>query len=32
MGRQPNRIALAKELGATDVVRERGEEAIKRVR
>ena len=32
MGRHPNRIALAKEFGATDVVSERGEEAIARVR
>ncbi len=28
----PGRIALAKEFGATDVVSERGEEAIERVR
>ncbi|HET7576409.1 MAG TPA: zinc-dependent alcohol dehydrogenase family protein [Sphingomicrobium sp.] len=32
MGRHPDRIALAKEFGATDVVGERGEEAIARVR
>jgi threonine dehydrogenase-like Zn-dependent dehydrogenase len=32
MGRHPDRIALAKEFGATDVVSERGEEAIERVR
>jgi hypothetical protein len=32
MGRHPDRIALAKEFGATDVVSERGEEAIARVR
>jgi len=32
MGRHPDRIALAKEFGATDVVSERGEEAIQRVR
>ena len=32
LGRHPDRIALAKELGATDVVTERGEEAIERVR
>src|SRR4051794_18034420 len=32
MGRHPDRIALAKECGATDVVSERGEEAIERVR
>lgn len=32
MGRHPGRIALAKEFGATDVVSERGEEAIERVR
>src|SRR5213593_4680932 len=32
MGRHPDRIALAKEFGATDVVRERGEEAVARVR
>jgi threonine dehydrogenase-like Zn-dependent dehydrogenase len=32
MGRHPDRIALAEEFGATDVVSERGEEAIERVR
>ena len=32
LGRHPNRIALAREFGATDVVSERGEEAIERVR
>ena len=32
MGRHPDRIALAIEFGATDVVGERGEEAIERVR
>jgi threonine dehydrogenase-like Zn-dependent dehydrogenase len=32
MGRHSDRIALAKEFGATDVVSERGEEAIERVR
>jgi threonine dehydrogenase-like Zn-dependent dehydrogenase len=32
MGRHPDRIALAKEFGATDVVSERAEEAIERVR
>ena len=32
MGRHPDRIALAKEFGATDVVSERGEEAMSRVR
>lgn len=32
MGRHTDRIALAKEFGATDVVSERGEEAIERVR
>src|SRR5256714_1665654 len=32
LGRYPDRIALAKAFGATDVVRERGEEAIERVR
>src|SRR5213075_1051229 len=31
-GHQPDRIALAKEFGATDVVKERGEEAVARVR
>lgn len=32
MGRHPDRIELAKQFGATDVVSERGEEAIERVR
>jgi threonine dehydrogenase-like Zn-dependent dehydrogenase len=32
MGRHPDRIALAREFGATDVVSERGAEAIARVR
>jgi len=32
MGRHPDRIALAKEFGATDVVSERGEEGVARVR
>jgi threonine dehydrogenase-like Zn-dependent dehydrogenase len=32
MGRHPDRIALAREFGATDVVGERGDEAIARVR
>src|SRR5262249_18030894 len=32
MGRHPQRIALAKEFGATDVVSERGEEGIEQVR
>ena len=32
MGRHSDRIALAKEFGATDVVSERGEEAVERVR
>ncbi len=32
MGRHEERIALAKEFGATDVVRERGDEAVERVR
>jgi threonine dehydrogenase-like Zn-dependent dehydrogenase len=32
LGRHPARIALAREFGATDVVSERGEEAIERVR
>ena len=31
LGRHPDRIALAKEFGATDAVSERGEEAIERV-
>src|ERR687890_1402087 len=32
MGRHDDRIALARKFGATDVVRERGEEAVERVR
>src|SRR5216110_3729872 len=32
LGRHADRIALAKELGATDVVSERGDEAVERVR
>jgi threonine dehydrogenase-like Zn-dependent dehydrogenase len=32
LGRRPDRIALAKEFGATDVVSERGDEAAERVR
>jgi threonine dehydrogenase-like Zn-dependent dehydrogenase len=32
LGRHPDRIALAKEFGATDIVCERGEEAMERVR
>jgi threonine dehydrogenase-like Zn-dependent dehydrogenase len=32
MGRHPDRIALAKEFGATDVVSERGKEAVERVK
>jgi threonine dehydrogenase-like Zn-dependent dehydrogenase len=32
LGRHADRIALAKDFGATDVVRERGEEAVERVR
>ncbi len=32
LGRHPDRIALAKEFGATDVVSERGEKAVERVR
>jgi threonine dehydrogenase-like Zn-dependent dehydrogenase len=32
LGRHPDRIALAEEFGATDVVRERGDEAVARVR
>jgi len=31
MGRHPERIALAKEFGATDVVTERGNEAVERI-
>ncbi len=32
LGRHPERIALARDFGATDIVSERGEEAIQRVR
>jgi threonine dehydrogenase-like Zn-dependent dehydrogenase len=32
MGRHPDRLALARYFGATDVVSERGEEAVQRVR
>ena len=32
LGRHPDRIALAKEFGATDIVPERGDEAIERVK
>ncbi len=32
MGRHPDRIALARELGATDIVSERGEEGVARMR
>src|SRR5436309_9782326 len=32
LGRHPDRIALARDFGATDVVSERGDEAVKRVR
>src|SRR5207248_4758134 len=32
LGRHPDRLALAKEFGATGVVSERGEEAVERVR
>ena len=32
LGSNPERIALGQEFGATDVVRERGEEAVERVR
>lgn len=32
MGRHPDRLALAREFGATDVVSERGEAAVERVR
>jgi threonine dehydrogenase-like Zn-dependent dehydrogenase len=32
LGRHPARLALAREFGATDVVSERGEEAVERVR
>jgi threonine dehydrogenase-like Zn-dependent dehydrogenase len=31
LGRHPDRISLAKEFGATDIVSERGEEAVERV-
>jgi threonine dehydrogenase-like Zn-dependent dehydrogenase len=32
LGHHPDRVALAREFGATDVVRERGDEAVERVR
>ena len=32
LGRHPERVALGKEFGATDVVSERGDEAVERVR
>jgi threonine dehydrogenase-like Zn-dependent dehydrogenase len=32
LGRQPDRLALGREFGATDVVTERGDEAVERVR
>jgi len=32
LGRHPDRIALAKEFGATDIVSERGDEAVERVK
>ncbi len=32
LGRHPNRIALARAFGATDIVSERGDEAVERVR
>jgi threonine dehydrogenase-like Zn-dependent dehydrogenase len=32
LGRHPDRIALAREFGATDIVAERGEEAVERVK
>jgi threonine dehydrogenase-like Zn-dependent dehydrogenase len=32
LGRHPDRVAIANEFGATDVVSERGEEAVERVR
>ena len=32
LGRHPNRIRLAQQFGATDIVSERGEEAVERVR
>jgi threonine dehydrogenase-like Zn-dependent dehydrogenase len=31
LGRHPDRIAIAEEFGATDIVRERGDEAVERV-
>jgi threonine dehydrogenase-like Zn-dependent dehydrogenase len=32
LGNNPERIALGQEFGATDIVRERGDEAVERVR
>jgi threonine dehydrogenase-like Zn-dependent dehydrogenase len=32
LGRNPDRITLAEEFGATEIVRERGDEAVERVR
>ena len=32
LGRRPDRIVLAKEFGATDIVTERGDDAVERVR
>ena len=32
LGRHPDRVALARQFGATDIVSERGEEAVERVR
>ncbi|WP_137890604.1 zinc-dependent alcohol dehydrogenase family protein [Ramlibacter sp. 2FC] len=32
MGRHPDRIALAQEFGATEIVRERGQEGVERIR
>jgi len=32
LGRHPDRVALAREFGATDVISERGDEAVERVR
>jgi hypothetical protein len=32
LGRHPDRVALAQDFGATDIVRERGDEAVERVR
>ena len=32
LGRRPDRLALAREFGATDIVTERGDEAVERVR